>query len=111
MARATATRSFSPPRNLAREPVRLVGQTDLGERREGHHPLLLGSAPGHGQGQHHVLDDREIGDEVEALEDEAQVFAPEVGTLLLFQPIHVDAVHPKPTGARRVHRAEHAEQG
>ena len=48
---------------------------------------------------------------MEALKNETQVFAPEVGPLLLFQPIHVDAVHPKPTGARRVHRTEHAEQG
>src|SRR5437763_602714 len=61
--------------------------------------------------QHHVLDDRERGQELEELEDEADRSAPPGRELRLVHPIDLGAGDAHRTTGRAVEPAEEIEQG
>jgi hypothetical protein len=93
---------------LAGEVVRPVGEPDLPEH--GSDPVARGPA-----GQ--LCDDGDVllggqrGDQVEELEDEADVVPPQVGQLLRVQVRQVAPVDHDPAGGHRLDAAEHVEQG
>jgi hypothetical protein len=64
-----------------------------------------------GQREHDVFQGGQVGDEVEGLEDEAEILAPEIGQLLLAEGIEVDTVHPYLAGAGVAESAENGQKG
>ena len=78
-ARAMATRCCWPPESSAGRCVLPVGEADALD--DGVRPVLVDLAAGELEREDDVLLGREHGEEVEELEDEADVLAPELGQL------------------------------
>ena len=96
-ARATATRCCWPPRELGglvREPVAEPHGVD-----ELVDPAVVALAAGDGQRQHDVLVRGERGQQVEGLEDEADLVAPQLREGALLERGDLDAVHARPCRA------------
>jgi hypothetical protein len=97
----------------SRQHARIVAQP-LAQADAAQH--LGGQCPGVGaalelERQHHVLERIEIIEQLEALEDEADLGGAHGGTLVLADREQVDAVEPHRAGGRRVEPGDQREQG
>jgi hypothetical protein len=95
---------------VPRRGVELAAQPDLLEQRR--RPLVRATAvhPGDRRRQLDVLAGAEAGEEVEELEDEAEIGGPEPGPLALAETADLAPVESQPPLARRVEGAEQVEQ-
>jgi len=109
-ARAIATRCFWPPESCAGPSVRLLGQVDPLKQREGSlldlvgRPLLQLE-----RGQHDVLQDGLVREQVEVLEDHPDALADLVKVGVLGDQIH--AVDDHVSGRDVLELVEAAQQG
>src|SRR5690606_21725718 len=95
---------------LLREVVPPVRHADAAERGLGPLPALGGGEREVEQRELDVLVDRQLVDQVEALEDEAERAPPEVGPAALVVARDVGAVEDEPPAAGLVEQAEDVEQ-
>lgn len=87
MARAIATRWACPP-ELGRHVMETVAETNLLQSLAGKGALVAGTAAVH-QRHHHIVDYVERGDEMEALENEAEGLVAQGGKGLVRQAGHI----------------------
>ncbi len=82
--------------------------------QRGHHPLAalgLGYAVAVGQRQLHIFEHREIADQVERLEDEADLSVSNAGALIGVDVLHRCAVERVAAAGRRIQQTQDRQQG
>lgn len=96
---------------LVRQAIRLVGQTDFGQDQSRHLILFFGLDPGNRHRQLDILQDRQIGDQLEGLEDYADVFTTEIGPLLTAQLVEVKGIDQHLSPGRMIEAPHYRKQG
>jgi hypothetical protein len=100
-----------PAGELGRRVVLPAGQADLGQRGAGGGVALRGALAAVEQRQLDVLLRRGARQQVEALEDEAQVAPPQPGALVARQALHLDTLEGVAARRRHVQAAEQVHHG
>ena len=97
-------------RQLGGEMVDPVGQAHLGQRGQRPLPALVAAQPGVGQRQLDVAERSRARDQIEALEDEADLAVAQIRQVVLVGAADVESVEAVDAAARRIQAAEDVHQ-
>jgi hypothetical protein len=110
-ARAIATRCCWPPDSSAGKWRHARGQADAAERRLDAALALGGVEAAVAQRHVHVVEQVQVGDQVEALEDEAELFVAQLAARVVVQALDVHAVEHVLAAAESLQQAGDVEEG